>query len=200
MPAPRKYPDELRERAVRKVRSTGRLVTHVARDLRVHVHKEALCSWVRQADAGERRPAHHRRTRRAEGTPQTDAELRANETARLTLPCDQGAEMAAAASRPFHPRWRARPTSAGQSSRRVNVLGGIAMATALLGITAEERAPMWRPTIRQRIRSRIPSPLKARKPARADQPGHVTSAAAAAPVRPALFSTVAVGPGRRGRT
>jgi transposase len=54
VPAPRKYPDELRERAVREVRSTGRPVTHVARDL--GIHKEALRSWVRQAeaDAGER--------------------------------------------------------------------------------------------------------------------------------------------------
>ena len=33
MPAPRKYPDELRERAVREVRTTGRPVAHVARDL-----------------------------------------------------------------------------------------------------------------------------------------------------------------------
>ncbi|PWI07902.1 hypothetical protein DIZ27_24795 [Streptomyces sp. NWU339] len=54
MPAPRKYPDELRERAVREVRSTGRPVAHVARDL--GIHKEALRSWVRQAEAddGER--------------------------------------------------------------------------------------------------------------------------------------------------
>ncbi|MFE5583085.1 transposase [Kitasatospora sp. NPDC056531] len=54
MPAPRKYPDELRERAVREVRSTGRPVAHVARDL--GIHKEALRSWVRQAeaDSGER--------------------------------------------------------------------------------------------------------------------------------------------------
>lgn len=54
MPAPRKYPDELRERAVREVRSTGRPVAQVARDL--GIHKEALRSWVRQAeaDAGER--------------------------------------------------------------------------------------------------------------------------------------------------
>ncbi|MFH0243966.1 transposase [Streptomyces sp. HK10] len=49
MPAPRKYPDELRERAVREVRSTGRPVAHVARDL--GIHKEALRSWVRQAEA-----------------------------------------------------------------------------------------------------------------------------------------------------
>ncbi|MGW1916734.1 transposase [Streptomyces sp. NPDC002076] len=54
MPAPRKYPDELRERAVREVRSSGRPIAHVARDL--GIHKEALRSWVRQAeaDAGER--------------------------------------------------------------------------------------------------------------------------------------------------
>ncbi|MFD7409484.1 transposase [Streptomyces sp. NPDC059866] len=54
MPAPRKYPDELRERAIREVRSTGRPVAHVARDL--GIHKEALRNWVRQAeaDAGER--------------------------------------------------------------------------------------------------------------------------------------------------
>jgi transposase len=49
-----KYPDELRERAIREVRSTGRPVAHFARDL--GIHKEALRGWVRQAevDAGER--------------------------------------------------------------------------------------------------------------------------------------------------
>ncbi|MFF2132098.1 transposase [Streptomyces olivochromogenes] len=54
MPAPRKYPDELRERAVREVRTSGRPVSHVARDL--GIHKEALRQWVRQAEAdqGER--------------------------------------------------------------------------------------------------------------------------------------------------
>ncbi|MGW4049178.1 IS3 family transposase [Streptomyces sp. NPDC004721] len=54
MPSPRKYPDELRERAVREVRTTGRPVAHVARDL--GIHKEALRGWVRQAeaDAGDR--------------------------------------------------------------------------------------------------------------------------------------------------
>jgi transposase len=54
MPAPRKYPDELRERAVREVRSSGRPIAHVARDL--GVHHEALRTWVRQAEAdrGER--------------------------------------------------------------------------------------------------------------------------------------------------
>ena len=40
MPAPRKYPDELRERAVRLVFESGRPIAQVARDL--GVHKEAL--------------------------------------------------------------------------------------------------------------------------------------------------------------
>ncbi|WPB90146.1 transposase [Streptomyces malaysiensis] len=54
MPAPRKYPDELRERAVREVCATGRPIAYVAKDL--GIHKEALRGWVRQAeaDAGER--------------------------------------------------------------------------------------------------------------------------------------------------
>jgi transposase len=54
MPAPRKYPDELRERAVRLVFESGRPIAQVARDL--GVHKEALRHWVRQAEAdvGER--------------------------------------------------------------------------------------------------------------------------------------------------
>jgi transposase len=49
MPAPRQYPDELRERALREVRSTGRPIAHVAKDL--GIHKEALRGWVRQAEA-----------------------------------------------------------------------------------------------------------------------------------------------------
>jgi transposase len=54
MPAPRKYPDELRERAVRLVRESGRPIAHVAEDL--GVHREALRLWVHQAEAdlGER--------------------------------------------------------------------------------------------------------------------------------------------------
>ncbi|MCW5252044.1 transposase [Streptomyces sp. SHP 1-2] len=54
MPAPRKYPDELRERAIREVRSTGRPIARVTEDL--GIHKEALRGWVRQAEAdrGER--------------------------------------------------------------------------------------------------------------------------------------------------
>ena len=55
MGAPRKYPDELRERAVRLVFESKRPIAHVAQDL--GVHKEALRNWVRQAeaDAGRRR-------------------------------------------------------------------------------------------------------------------------------------------------
>ena len=54
MPAPRKYPDELRERAVRLVFESGRPIAHVANDL--GIHREALRLWVRQAeaDAGSR--------------------------------------------------------------------------------------------------------------------------------------------------
>ncbi|WP_329345557.1 transposase [Streptomyces microflavus] len=40
MAAPRRYPDELRERAICEVRTTGRPVAHVAKDLRIH--EEAL--------------------------------------------------------------------------------------------------------------------------------------------------------------
>ncbi|MER6169307.1 transposase [Streptomyces violaceorubidus] len=48
------YPDELRERAICEVRTTGRPIAHVAKDL--GIHKEALPGWVRQAEAdrGER--------------------------------------------------------------------------------------------------------------------------------------------------
>jgi len=51
----RKYPVELRERAVRPVFESGRPVRQVARDL--GVHQESLRIWVRQAeaDSGRRR-------------------------------------------------------------------------------------------------------------------------------------------------
>jgi len=54
MPAPKKYSDELRERAVRLVFESQRPIAHVARDL--GINKEALRLWVRQseADAGAR--------------------------------------------------------------------------------------------------------------------------------------------------
>jgi transposase len=54
MARPKKYPDELRERAVRLVAESGRPIKHVADDL--GVHPEALRGWVRraEADAGKR--------------------------------------------------------------------------------------------------------------------------------------------------
>ena len=54
MAAPKKYLDELRERAVRLVRESGRPIAHVAENL--GIHREALRLWVRQdeADRGER--------------------------------------------------------------------------------------------------------------------------------------------------
>src|SRR2546426_10910572 len=55
MARPRKYPDELRERAVRLVFESERPIAHVAQDL--GIHKEALRQWVRQAEADQgRRP------------------------------------------------------------------------------------------------------------------------------------------------
>ncbi|MFD9211293.1 transposase [Streptomyces sioyaensis] len=61
MAAPRKYPDELGERAIREVRATGWSVAHVARDLgirparhgRLGLPSQGLCwrPW---------RPADHR--------------------------------------------------------------------------------------------------------------------------------------------
>jgi transposase len=55
MAAPRKYSDELRERAVRLYFESDRPIAHVAHDL--GIHKEALRHWVRQAEAdtGSRR-------------------------------------------------------------------------------------------------------------------------------------------------
>jgi transposase len=54
MAAPRKYPQELRDRAIRLAKESDRPLTHIARDL--GVHPEALRNWVRQdeADRGER--------------------------------------------------------------------------------------------------------------------------------------------------
>ncbi|MCA2230353.1 transposase [Nonomuraea aurantiaca] len=61
MPAPKKYPDELRERAVRMVfeirEQTGQAPGAIARVAQqLGVHREALRSWVRQAeiDGGQR--------------------------------------------------------------------------------------------------------------------------------------------------
>lgn len=49
MPRPKKYPDELRERAVRVVIESKRPIAHVAREL--GIHPESLRNWVRQAEA-----------------------------------------------------------------------------------------------------------------------------------------------------
>src|SRR5213080_1527866 len=49
MARPRKYSDELRERAVRFYFESNRPIAHVAQDL--GIHKEALRQWVRQAAA-----------------------------------------------------------------------------------------------------------------------------------------------------
>ncbi len=51
MARPRKYSDELRERAVRLYFGSGRPVAQVASDL--GIGKEALRQWVRQAEADQ---------------------------------------------------------------------------------------------------------------------------------------------------
>ena len=63
MAAPRKYSDELRERAVRLVFESNRPIAHVAQDL--GIHKEALRHWVRQAEADSGRRRDLLTTRRA---------------------------------------------------------------------------------------------------------------------------------------
>ena len=79
MPAPRKYPDELRERAVRLYRESDPkpVIRRLAEQL--NIHPEALRNWIRQdqADRGERddRPTtemieENRRLRREVAEPQ----------------------------------------------------------------------------------------------------------------------------------
>lgn len=55
MPAPRKYPEELRGRGVRLALESGRPIAQVAKDL--GIHPESLRRWVRQAEADEDRRA-----------------------------------------------------------------------------------------------------------------------------------------------
>ena len=56
MAAPKKYPDELRERAVRLYRTSNPRPTFRGLAEQLGVHHEALRNWVRQAEAddGER--------------------------------------------------------------------------------------------------------------------------------------------------
>jgi transposase len=49
MGRPRKYSEELRERAIRLYFESGRPIAHVAKDL--GIGKEVLRRWVRQAEA-----------------------------------------------------------------------------------------------------------------------------------------------------
>src|SRR4051795_3521759 len=70
MAAPKKYSDELRERATRLALESGRAIAHVAQDL--GVHKEALRRWVRQAKADA-----------AGGTPSTLSSVEREELKRL---------------------------------------------------------------------------------------------------------------------
>lgn len=51
MPAPKKYPDELRERGVRLALESDRPIAQVAKDL--GIQRESLRRWVCQAEADE---------------------------------------------------------------------------------------------------------------------------------------------------
>ena len=55
MPAPKKYSDELRERAVRLVFESQRPVAHVARDLGINKGSVAAVGAPAEADAGSRK-------------------------------------------------------------------------------------------------------------------------------------------------
>jgi transposase-like protein len=77
MAASRKYPDELRERAIREVRATGRPIAHVAKDL--GIHKEALRGWVRQAEADRGDRLTTAEQDEAQTTPQRSSGVEAGE-------------------------------------------------------------------------------------------------------------------------
>ena len=53
MPAPKKYPDELRERAVRLYRESDPRPSFRRLAEQLGVHHEALRNWVRQAEADD---------------------------------------------------------------------------------------------------------------------------------------------------
>ncbi|GGM24139.1 transposase [Streptomyces fumigatiscleroticus] len=55
MAAPRKYPDELRERAIREVRATGRPIAHVERDDRLTTAEQDELRRLRRENAELRR-------------------------------------------------------------------------------------------------------------------------------------------------
>ncbi|WP_374109074.1 IS3 family transposase [Streptomyces sp. CC228A] len=103
MPAPRKYPDELRERAVREVRTTGRPIAHVAKDL--GIHKEALRGWVRQAEADS-----GKRDDRLTAAEHEELKQLRKEVAELR----RANEILKAASAPFCPGARPSPDEADQ--------------------------------------------------------------------------------------
>ncbi len=80
MPAPKKYPDELRERAVRLVFESGRPIAHVANDLGVHRRRCAVGAPGRGRCRHAPRSADQRRARAAQGLEREVRELRkANE-------------------------------------------------------------------------------------------------------------------------
>lgn len=102
MPAPRKYPLELRERAVRMYRAAEPkpVIRRMAEEL--GVHHEALRNWIRQAEADSRRagrPAHHR----GEGRARTAAARGAGTTPGERGPAD-GLGFFAAQLDPTRPR------------------------------------------------------------------------------------------------
>ena len=74
MPRPRKYPDELRERAVRLVFDSQRPISQVAGDLGVPY--ESLRQWVRQAEADAGKRADRLTTAERERLKELEREVR----------------------------------------------------------------------------------------------------------------------------